>query len=347
MGGRPPTDEGVLACLSPGSHGSWVTDQSPEVPAEAPEETAPKGPWDPLMSEAHDALQNSDFEAATVALVQAAELSVAANSPGPEASARGLLAQTLFMLDRKDDALVEVARAYEIAVELEDQGAQESLKILEETLRDASPRTASGPWYELMQKGSEAMEAGDFQAGVDALEAAVKTANEAGTPEPEATALGMLAQGLFMLGRKDDGLQCLERALGLAADLGDANATKHFETLQELLMTQDGPPTPEDVPWNTALTAGVNALKADAPDKAVEPLTIAAKIAGDAGAPGPEASAHAGLAHAHLALGQPESARPHAARALEIAETLKDEAAVEAMTHLMTVVNEFEAAEPS
>ncbi len=332
-----------------------MTQTPPEAPIEAapaqgtepPEETAPKGPWDRLMSEAHNALQSSDFEAATEALVKAAESAVAAGAAGPEASARGLMAQTLFMLDRKADALVQVARAQEIAAELKDEGALESLKLLEETLKDESPRTASGPWYELMQKGSDAMEAGDFQAGVQALEAAVKTANDAGTAEPEATALGMLAQGLFMLERKDDALQCLERALGLAKDLDDDNAVKHFETLQELLISQEAPPTPEDVPWNTALTAGVNALKADAPDKAVQPLLIAAKISAEAGAPGPEASANAGLAHAYLGLGKPESARPHAARALEIAETLKDDAAVEAMNHLMKVVDEFEVSKPS
>lgn len=165
-------------------------------------------------------------------------------------------------------------------------------------------------------------------------------------PEVEASASGMLAQGLVLAGRRREAREYAERALGIAQQLGDVAAAEHFEGLVESLAS--GAPaglanrvvagSQLHAQVEAACTAAGRALERELHDEAIALLTSAVAAASAGGVPEAEASARGVLAQAFLLAGRRDEALVHLERALEIATTVGDAEAEEGFRSLLDVL---------
>jgi tetratricopeptide (TPR) repeat protein len=102
----------------------------------------------------------------------------------------------------------------------------------------ASKPGQQGPGADLAAKIQEAMRAlaaGDPLRAIDLLTAAADRAREAGFSPLEASACGLLAQALFLIGCRDEALPPARRALEIAEAVEDQGAIKHFRELLDHL----------------------------------------------------------------------------------------------------------------
>lgn len=158
-----------------------------------------------------------------------------------EASARGMLAETLLMRGAVAEAKVHLERSLEIANELADEGAAEHFSALLATLatdegadqfrRDADIARRTD---EVQVHAGAAMEAGDFDLAVNLLEPIANEAQAVGAFASEASLRGMLAQAFLLGARRKDAEPAARRALEIAEQLGAKDAAEGFRQILQL-----------------------------------------------------------------------------------------------------------------
>jgi tetratricopeptide (TPR) repeat protein len=158
-----------------------------------------------------------------------------------EASARGMLGETLLMRGAVDEARAHLERAKEIADELADEGAGQHFARLLATIgtsdgadryrkeADIARRTD-----EVQAQAGAAMEAGDFDLAVSLIEPLADEARDANVPESEASLRGMLAQAHLLSGRRKEAEPAARRALEIAEALGARDAADGFRQILQL-----------------------------------------------------------------------------------------------------------------
>ncbi len=87
----------------------------------------------------------------------------------------------------------------------------------------------------LLDEGADALEARDLPRALAILEPLTARARREGLLPLEASAAGMLAQALFVSGRHDEARAHAARALTIAEDAGEEEATAHFRNLLEAM----------------------------------------------------------------------------------------------------------------
>ena len=158
-----------------------------------------------------------------------------------EASARGMLAETLLMRGAVEEAREHLQRAMQIANELADDDAAGHFAQLLATLEtsdgadqyrreaDIARRTD-----EVQAHAGKAMEAGDFDLAVNLLEPLAREAEGAGALSSEASLRGMLAQALLLGNRRKEAEPAARRAMEIAESLGAKEAAEGFRQILQL-----------------------------------------------------------------------------------------------------------------
>lgn len=165
-----------------------------------------------------------------------------------EASARGMLAQALGMAGKTDEARPHALRALAIARELGEEDAEAHfgnlLRILDGPL-EQNPLVLVRISAEVDSECAEAARAlgdEDYARAIVHLEKALELAGEGRVPGPEATASGMMAQALLRSGERSEAKVYATRALKLAQELGDTEATAGFLEIIALAEGWKAPP---------------------------------------------------------------------------------------------------------
>ncbi len=158
-----------------------------------------------------------------------------------EASARGMLAETLLMRGAVEEAREHLQRAMQIANELADDDAAGHFAQLLATLEtsdgadqyrreaDIARRTD-----EVQAHAGKAMEAGDFDLAVNLLEPLAREAEGAGALSSEASLRGMMAQALLLGNRRKEAEPAARRAMEIAESLGAKEAAEGFRQILQL-----------------------------------------------------------------------------------------------------------------
>ncbi len=158
-----------------------------------------------------------------------------------EASARGMLAETLLMRGAVPEAREHLQRALEIANELADDDAAGHFAQLLASLEtsdgadqyrreaDIARRTD-----EVQVHAGKAMEAGDFDLAVNLLEPLAREAEAANALSSEASLRGMIAQALLLGNRRKEAEPAARRAIEIAEQLGAKEAAEGFRQILQL-----------------------------------------------------------------------------------------------------------------
>ena len=197
----------------------------------------------------------------------------------------------------------------------------------------------SGELDTLLEQGAEAMEARDAPRAIELLTPVADRAHAEGLLPLEASACGMLAQALFVTGRREDALTRARRALQIAEEASQADAAAHF---RELLETMEGSGPDAAVPdaFHSGIQSALEQARGGDPGGAAVKVAELADQAKTSGAPGPEATARILLAQLRLALADRDGALADLRRALEIAEGIGDE---DAASHVRQLIEESSA----
>ncbi len=225
----------------------------------------------------------------------------------------------------KDEARVTARRALTalVAVHGDDHPLVQDVEpILREIAEPSSELDAQ------LEQGAEALEARDADRAIAILGPLVERAAKDGLLPLEASASGMLAQALFVTGRKEDALQKARRALQIAEEAGQEDAAGHFRNLVEVMEGTDAGTTIPDA-FQAQIQAAVEAARSGDVDGATRALGKLADEAQEAGASGAEATARIVLGQILKAAGDAEMADTHLRRALAIAQQVGDEAAAD------------------
>jgi len=158
-----------------------------------------------------------------------------------EASARGMLAETLLIRGAVAEAKVHLERSLEIAHELADDGAAKHFAGMLATLateegadrfrRDADIARRTD---EVQVHAGAAMEAGDFDLAINLLEPIANEAQAVGALSSEASLRGMLAQAFLLGSRRKEAEPAARRALEIAEQLGSKDAADGFRQILQL-----------------------------------------------------------------------------------------------------------------
>lgn len=161
--------------------------------------------------------------------------------PDLEASARGMMAQSMLLRDATSEAREQLARALELATEIGDEGARQHFEQLVSQLatadgadrfrRDAAITRRSD---EAMKQAGAAMEAGDFDLAGSLVAPVIDEAQGAGMHEIEASMRGMAAQIHLLGGRRKDAEREAKAAIALAEGLGAREAAESFRQILQL-----------------------------------------------------------------------------------------------------------------
>ena len=225
----------------------------------------------------------------------------------------------------KDEARVTARRALTalVAVHGEEHPlVQDVQPILREIAEPSTELDA------LLEQGAEALEARDADAAIAILGPLVERAGKEGLLPLEASASGMLAQALFVTGRKEEALGKARRALEIAEEAGQDDAARHFRDLVEVMEgTEAGANIPDA--FQAQVQAAVEVARSGDVKGASNALGKLADDAQEAGASGAEATARIVLGQILKAAGDAEMADTHLRRALAIAEQVGDDAATD------------------
>jgi tetratricopeptide (TPR) repeat protein len=191
----------------------------------------------------------------------------------------------------------------------------------------------------LLEQAAHALEERDADRAIALLEPLVARAGREGLLPLEASASGMLAQALFVTGRKPDALERAHRALTIAQEAEQEDAVRHFQELVDVMEKNEPGANIPDVLSSQIETAIETAQRGDVAG-AVTTLDRLAEEAQEAGAGGGEATVRIVLAQVLQAAGDHDLASVHLRRALAIAQQLGDEGAAD------TVRRMLETAEP-
>jgi tetratricopeptide (TPR) repeat protein len=179
----------------------------------------------------------------------------------------------------------------------------------------------------IMEQAASALEERDADRAIALLTPVVDRARQDGLLPLEASASGMLAQALFVTGKKPAALALAHRALAIAEEAGQDDAVRHFRDLAEV-MEQNEPGEAPDV-VNAQIQAAIELATTGDVEAAVRSLDQLAEDTQAAGAAGPEATVRIVLAQILQAAGDPELASVHLRRALLVAEQLGDPGAAD------------------
>lgn len=176
-----------------------------------------------------------------------------------------------------------------------------------------------------MRQGQAALEARSPRRAADLLAEAAYGASNAGMLALEASARGMLAQAMFMLGRRSEALANVRSALAITEQIGQEDAVRHFrQLLRRIESAGPLPVVPAGPDWNTRIQAALEQAQAGDLDVACRALVQIAEQAHDAGAQQPEANARIFLGQMLISRGERELAKAELLRALGIAESVGD-----------------------
>jgi tetratricopeptide (TPR) repeat protein len=201
----------------------------------------------------------------------------------------------------------------------------------EEDTRDAIERA--------FDEAAQALTRGDGEAAAKALEPVLIAAASSGDFMAEASASGMTAQAMMMLGRLDEARMQAERALEIAEISGDENARAHFAELLEHVDSQtnaDAAMAAARVAARTRAALGVagQAIELGDPGAALQVLWPVLHDACETGATGAEASLRGLIAQALLAENKRPEAIDQANKAAALADALGDAEAGEAFRQI-------------
>ncbi|TNF27791.1 MAG: hypothetical protein EP329_19025 [Deltaproteobacteria bacterium] len=202
------------------------------------------------------------------------------------------------------------------------------------------------PIDEAFDTAAYALTRGDGAAAVAALEPLILQAAGSGDLALEASASGMMAQAMMMLGRLDEARRQAERALEIAELTGDLRAREHFAELMTHLDSQDSADSAMAAARvaaraRAALGVAGQALEAGDADAALQILWPVLHDACDTGARGAEASLRGLIAQALLAETKRNEAIEQATRAAAIADELKNADAAKAFRQIVELALGF------
>jgi tetratricopeptide (TPR) repeat protein len=183
-----------------------------------------------------------------------------------------------------------------------------------------------------LQQGAEALEANDAERAILILEPLVNRAREEEILPLEASGCGLLAQALFIAGRKDEALLRARRALDIAVEAGQKDAAAHFRELCQTIEETD--PAASNA-FHAQIQSALEAARSGDPMGALRELSKLADEARTAGALGPEATVRVLMGQLYGATGQPERATREMERALAVAEQVGDKSALGQIRQMM------------
>ncbi len=220
-------------------------------------------------------------------------------------------------------------------------GPQHVTTLAAESLMAAAPirPVATGPadrsLVAELDQGVEALRARNAEGSIDLLLPVADRARAAQNPALESYARGMLAQAMFLAGRRGDALNEARRALDVATDAGHEDAAQHFRGLLEHMATaQDASAAPID-DYNSRIRAALDRAAAGDPATAFQEISAIASAAKEGGADGPEASARIVLGQIFSARGERDRAETEFRRALQLAHQIGDAAVINHVSRLL------------
>jgi len=184
-----------------------------------------------------------------------------------------------------------------------------------------------------LSQAARALEANDPERAIAILEPLVARAREEEILPLEASACGVLAQALFLSGRKDEGILRARRALDIATEAGQKDAAEHF---QELITTMEGADPAASNAFHAQIQAALDAARGGDPGGALRELGKLADEARARDAAGPEATLRVLMGQLLQATGQRDAAAGELGRALAVAQQIGDAAAEEQIRQMMT-----------
>lgn len=257
----------------------------------------------------------------------------------------GLLAPTFEKTGNRKKALKCAQKALKLAqTHGDDEGRAHYQSLVDQFSGEAEEPTSESPARPLTEtevnlafsRAEQALTMGEANAAIGILTPLIASADQSGDKEVEASAAGMLAQAYLMAGYGEKAWELARHALVIAKGLGDESAISHFQRLADSLASHDGTRA-QSLLAEQHLAAKIQevchrageALTDEKYEDAIallEPIVTEAKAAGIAES---EATARGLLAQALLASERKKEAAEHAARALEIAEQVGDETAIQ------------------
>lgn len=175
-----------------------------------------------------EALKAGDIARAIDLLSPVALQARAAELPGLEASACGMLAQAYPLTGRKDEGLPHARRALEIAEEVGDEGATAHFRKVVSALSEG----AEGDDFDARVRGAlKQAQDGDPLGAVRQLIQLAAWAKEAGALGPEASARILLGQILLANKQRDLAVAELSQAVAIAEKLGDLGTAARIREL--------------------------------------------------------------------------------------------------------------------
>jgi tetratricopeptide (TPR) repeat protein len=181
-----------------------------------------------------EALKAGEITRAIELLSPVALQARAADMPGFEASACGMLAQAYPLTGNKDEALPYARRALEIAETLGDEGAAAHFRKVVSALDEGAD---ADDFDTRVRAALTQAQSGDPVGAARALLQLAAWAKQAGAPGPEASARILLGQILLANGQRELGVSELEQALAIAEKLGDEETAAR---IRDLLAGGDG-----------------------------------------------------------------------------------------------------------
>lgn len=231
---------------------------------------------------------------------------------------------------------IEAARAHgeaglEVARRLGDEGRITDFHtFLADISPDGSFHTADGDVVDrAFDDAARALTRGDGLAAAGFLTPLLEEAANFGDVEVEASASGMMAQAMIMVGRLDEARRQAQRAVDLAEHLHDEAATEHFH---QLLASLDTAAHAEEAVAlsqvsaraRAAATAAGKTIEAGAPAEALQLVYPVLREAVSHGARAAEATLRGVIAQALLASDKKDEAIEQANKAATLADELGD-----------------------
>jgi tetratricopeptide (TPR) repeat protein len=176
-----------------------------------------------------EALKAGEIPRAIELLSPVALQARAADLPGFEASACGMLAQAYPLTGQKDDALPYARRALEIAELLEDEGAANHFRQVVAAL--STEDGAADDFDARVRAALKQAQDGDPLGAVRALIQLAEWAKGAAALGPEASARILLGQILLANDQKDLAVAELNQAVAIAEKLGDQDTAARIRDL--------------------------------------------------------------------------------------------------------------------
>jgi hypothetical protein len=186
-----------------------------------------------------------------------------------------------------------------------------------------------------LDHGVETLRSRNPEGSIDLLLPVADRARAAQNPALESYARGMLAQAMFLAGRRPDAVLEAKRAIEVATNAGHDDAAQHFRALLEHMEGAPDPSSPSMVDYNARIRGALDRAAAGDPGAAFQEISAVAQAAKQGGADGPEASARIVLGQIYSARGQRDLAEGEFRRALQLSRHVGDTAVINHVTRLL------------